>query len=318
VKYWWVNQNKTHEQEQTGGYLWSPKTNSKGAYNQFYENLKYVASGDLVFCYWDGALRAYGIAQAPYHEARRPAEFGEAGNAWDENGYRINVAFRPIDPPVQPKAHFDAIGPLLPEKYSPLHRPTGRGLQAVYLAHLPDPLGVLLLSLVEGRDDIIEAATTQGEATSAPEVSTARVALAELAGRRAQGQGFGLSPDERKAVEARAMEVAAKYYEDEGWIVEDVHKTRSYDLIIQRNGEEVHVEVKGTTGLGQKILLPKNEVAHARRQHPNTALFVVHGIKLDGGNPPIATGGTVWLLCPWDVDQGQLEPLAYSYVLPKP
>jgi len=106
VRYSWVNQNRTHKQEQIGRYLWSPKTKRDGAYNQFYENLKHVTPGDLVFCYWDGSLRAYGVVESPYYEAPRPVEFGEAGSSWAQNGYKINVVFRPIDLPLSPRAHF--------------------------------------------------------------------------------------------------------------------------------------------------------------------------------------------------------------------
>jgi hypothetical protein len=103
VRYWWVNQNKTHEQEQKGTYLWSPKTNRDGAYNQFYENMKHVAAGDLVFCYWDGLLQACGIVASSRFERPRPSEFGDAGKASADNGYPGCVTFRPINPPVSRK-----------------------------------------------------------------------------------------------------------------------------------------------------------------------------------------------------------------------
>jgi hypothetical protein len=318
VRYWWVNQSKTHEQEQKGGYLWSPKANRNGAYNQFYENMKHVTPGDLVFCYWDGLLQACGIVASPYSEAPRPKEFGDAGKAWADDGYQVDVSFRPIDPPVSPKVHWELIRPVLPENYSPLNRSSGAGLQNVYLAELPDSLGQLLLSLVANRDDIVSAAAAQAEAAVAPEVAAAIAAVDNAAGRPGSGQGFGLSPAARKAVEDRAMQVATKHYEEEGWHVVDVSKKRSYDLVCQRDGQELRVEVKGTTGLGEKILLPRNEVSHAREHYPKVVLFVVHGITLSKATPPEATGGMVRLVYPWDVNQGQLEALAFSYVLPKP
>jgi hypothetical protein len=37
VRYWWVNQNQTYQQEIEGGYLWSPRRNANGARNPFYE-----------------------------------------------------------------------------------------------------------------------------------------------------------------------------------------------------------------------------------------------------------------------------------------
>jgi hypothetical protein len=47
MHYWWVNQAQTHCHEIAGGYPWSPKRNANNARNQFYENMKIVAPGDL-------------------------------------------------------------------------------------------------------------------------------------------------------------------------------------------------------------------------------------------------------------------------------
>jgi len=54
------------------------------------------------------------------------------------------------------------------------------------------------------------------------------------------------------------------------------------------------------------VLLPKNEVAHARRHHPNVALFIVYAIKLSKGHAPTATGGERRVFYPWNVDAGEL------------
>jgi hypothetical protein len=51
MRYWWVNQNQTYQAEVAGGYMWSPKRNNNGARNQFYENMRAVVPGDLVFSY---------------------------------------------------------------------------------------------------------------------------------------------------------------------------------------------------------------------------------------------------------------------------
>ena len=51
MQYWWVNQNQTYQFEVPGGYMWSPKTNSNGARNQFYENMTDTTPGDVVFSF---------------------------------------------------------------------------------------------------------------------------------------------------------------------------------------------------------------------------------------------------------------------------
>jgi putative restriction endonuclease len=49
MRYWWVNQNQTLRQEVEGGYLWSPKRNKNGHRNPFYEFMREVSPGDIVF-----------------------------------------------------------------------------------------------------------------------------------------------------------------------------------------------------------------------------------------------------------------------------
>ena len=53
MRYWWVNQNQTYRHEVQGGYLWSPKSNANGARNAFYESMREVAPGDLIFSFND-------------------------------------------------------------------------------------------------------------------------------------------------------------------------------------------------------------------------------------------------------------------------
>jgi hypothetical protein len=62
MQYWWVNQNQTYQFEVPGGYLWSPKRNRDGAFNQFYENMKDVSPGDVVFSFKDTLIKAVGVA----------------------------------------------------------------------------------------------------------------------------------------------------------------------------------------------------------------------------------------------------------------
>jgi hypothetical protein len=60
MRYWWVNQNQTYKAEFSGGYIWSPKRNKNGARNQFYENMRNVAPGDLLFSFRDTMIVAVG------------------------------------------------------------------------------------------------------------------------------------------------------------------------------------------------------------------------------------------------------------------
>ena len=53
MRYWWVNQNQTYRAEVRGSFMWSPKRNANGARNQFYENMREVSPGDVIFSFCD-------------------------------------------------------------------------------------------------------------------------------------------------------------------------------------------------------------------------------------------------------------------------
>ena len=93
MRYWWVNQNQTFRQEIAGGYLWSPKRNANGARNPFYESMREVAPGDLIFSFMDTRILAVGIVRSYAWESPKPAEFGSAGENWEGIGWRVQVQF---------------------------------------------------------------------------------------------------------------------------------------------------------------------------------------------------------------------------------
>src|SRR5687767_3592176 len=96
MRYWWVNQNQTYRQEVGGGYLWSPKRKADRTRNPFYEFMREVAPGDLVFSFADRWIRAFGVARSHAYEAPKPLEFGRAGRNWDVIGWRVDVTFHEV------------------------------------------------------------------------------------------------------------------------------------------------------------------------------------------------------------------------------
>jgi len=135
-----------------GGYLWSPKTRADGALNPFYEFMREVSPGDLIFSYCDTYIRAIGIAQSTAYEAPKPLEFGNVGAYWDVIGWRIKVHFTELHNVIRPMEHMVRLHAYLPKKYSPL-RSNGHGQQNIYLTEVPDLLAHQLLDLIgtEGR-----------------------------------------------------------------------------------------------------------------------------------------------------------------------
>jgi hypothetical protein len=118
-----------------------------------------------------------------------------------------------------------------------------------------------------------------------------------------------------KAVELHAMAVAMAWYEGQGYTVEDVSATKSWDLEAARDGELRRVEVKGSTGARDAVDLTANEVRNATSWIP-TDLFVVDRIMVDEAPGLIRTsGGRSRRWAEWSPAAAALEPVTYSYLL---
>lgn len=132
-----------------------------------------------------------------------------------------------------------------------------------------------------------------------------------------KSQGFLLDSKLRKALEDHAMDAAKRYFESEGYVVEDRSKTCPYDLRCRRGEAVLYVEVKGTQTNGCEIILTAGEVDFARGQKGQMGLFVLHSIPVSEGNDGYVLGdGKRHLIQPWDVDLGTLKPMAFKYELP--
>jgi hypothetical protein len=150
VRYWWVNQNQTYRQEIPGGYLWCPQLKSNGQRNPFYEFVKEIAPGDVILCFYDGAIRALGLAVTIAHPAPKPDEFGNAGLHWGQLGWRVEADFVVLTNAVRPVDHLADLSEFVGVRYSPLMA-NGYGKQAVYLTTVAPTFAKRLLDLI-GRE----------------------------------------------------------------------------------------------------------------------------------------------------------------------
>jgi len=154
MRYWWVNQNQTFKQEQAGGYLWSPKRNANGGKNPFYEAMREVAPGDIVFAFVDTLIAAIGMAQSYCWESPKPSEFGSTGQYWSGVGWKVRVHFHRLNNRVRPKDHIALLRPLLPDRYAPL-QPNGNGNQGVYLTELNEELATVLAGIIGSEAQVL-------------------------------------------------------------------------------------------------------------------------------------------------------------------
>jgi len=158
MRYWWVNQNQTFRQEIAGGYLWSPKRNANGARNPFYESMREVSPGDLIFSFVDTRVAAIGIAKSYCWECPKPIEFGSVGQNWENVGWRLNTSFTQLLNKIRPKDHMGVLREVLPGRYSPLQA-NGNGIQSIYLTELSEDFAKVLGGLIgeEARSLVVEA-----------------------------------------------------------------------------------------------------------------------------------------------------------------
>lgn len=177
MRYWWVNQNQTYRHEVPGGYLWSPKTKSNGSLNPFYEFMREVSPGDVIFSFCDTYIRAIGIAQSPAYEAPKPMEFGKLGAYWETIGWRVDVRFTELRNVIRPMDEMDRLRPYLPERYSPL-RLNGHGLQNIYLTEVPELMGIQLLQLI-GTEGMAVAHSWNAATSSEVEIFQGQVSWEE-------------------------------------------------------------------------------------------------------------------------------------------
>lgn len=132
-----------------------------------------------------------------------------------------------------------------------------------------------------------------------------------------RGQGFQPSTEARLAVERHAMATATDLLEAEGWKVHNVSTSESFDLLCVRGDTRQFVEVKGTIGAGDQIILTAKEVVFAAAHQADMLLVVVAGIELqrDHAVQIIASKGSPIFYRNWAPVAADLAPIAYTYAL---
>lgn len=148
MRFWWVNHKQTFRHEVGNGYIWCPKRTRDDRRNHFYETMREVQRGDLIFSFADTKLRAIGVARQPCYSCPKPNEFGKVGDQWNDRGWRVDVDFTRFHRPLRVKEVIGELLPFLPTKYSPV-RETGDGKQVAYLSEISRELATAALTLAD-------------------------------------------------------------------------------------------------------------------------------------------------------------------------
>jgi hypothetical protein len=172
--------------------------------------------------------------------------------------------------------------------------------------------GVVLLTALYGDAALAEDATLPLPASAMPDTTGPSAARA---------QGLLREAAIRRAVELHAEDSAEAHFRRLGWSVQRVGPQQlGYDLdCVNAAGASLHVEVKGTQGLGEEVFLTRNEASHSgprtdcRAEH---ALYVLSGVEVSGTDPIKCTSGIPHCVHPWTVDHAALTPTVYAYRVP--
>jgi hypothetical protein len=212
----------------------------------------------------------------------------------------IDLAWRGFRSPDRAKAYESAN--ILAREYQTQQIPSDTQLLADLAGMLP------LLARLYSADSVVQ-----------PDASYAEDPVASPG--RAQGRTS--DPDIRKAIERFAEDHAVAYFEKRGWQVKRVGQYKlGYDLTCTNPDSTIlHVEVKGTRTLGEKVALTANEVEHTRRAVECGAehiLYVVSQINVTEAGIITCSGGTPIRLWPWTISDDDLIPTEYAYTVSAP
>ena len=147
MAYWWVSQNKTHNEERKGGYLWAPKKTKTGRKIYHWDTMKDVRKGDIIFSYYHQQIVAYSTAQGSAYDYNNP--FKESGEDWEVKGLKIDVEYSVLLKPIFVPVIANKLQVILAKQGA--HKPLnvkGTGNQG-YLFPLIDEAGKFLLSQCE-------------------------------------------------------------------------------------------------------------------------------------------------------------------------
>jgi hypothetical protein len=130
------------------------------------------------------------------------------------------------------------------------------------------------------------------------------------------GIGYESDPKIRRTIELYAVAKARAYYERRSYSVTE--RGKPFDLLCEKAGEIVHVEVKGSRYDLNEIIVTTNEVTDARDSSWRSDLFLVSKIVLapDGMDGFTPSQGLCRLAQDWNPEDRHLTPMQYRCKTP--
>jgi hypothetical protein len=144
LKYFIVFQNKSFRQEHEGGFLWAPIEGSSGQKALFHwESMLQCQPNDVVFSVINNRIVARSIILNPAIKSVNPFD----ASPWGKQGWLVKVNYEFSINQIKISDYISQIKDMLPDKYSPINKKTGRGNMG-YLFPINRDLGEYLDSLI--------------------------------------------------------------------------------------------------------------------------------------------------------------------------
>lgn len=125
-------------------------------------------------------------------------------------------------------------------------------------------------------------------------------------------QGFNSDTVIRRAIEKHAEECVITFFRENGVDLERHPKPQwPWDFKCVKDGRTVFVEVKGTQGNGEAVILTAGEVQFAQRNPNDVELYVVRHINVEQGDALSVNGGEIVRRYPWIPAEHDLNPIQY-------
>ncbi|MFA5037267.1 MAG: DUF3883 domain-containing protein [Candidatus Izemoplasmatales bacterium] len=144
MKYFVVFQNQTFKEEREAGILWAPTADKNGKNPKFYwESMTECKIGDVVFSVVNNIVISRGIVVEKAVISDNPFY----NDRWEREGWLVKLDYFFSINQIKVTDYIEQIAPMLPDKYSPFVKTSGRGNQG-YLYAISNEFGAYLDNLV--------------------------------------------------------------------------------------------------------------------------------------------------------------------------
>ena len=290
--YYVVLQNKTYRTEINRNFIWAPITDKKGNHQFHWDTLNDVRVNDVIISLVGNCIYAVGVAQTECY----PAQHEFKGDDWNKDGLRCDVNFEVVQSNYKLMDHIDEFKHLLPEKYSPIIKETGK-CNIGYLFSISKELGqfFLMAAGVYHEDLSVIQDKTKKKTSKFKKPELAKLQVDELVPIAKEIQPKSKKPYKMNVnKEAEIMishkklgdsgeQLVVDYFElvkkemDDAYrlalvnMVSETDDTCGYDIVVTEidDQEPMYIEVKTTEGnWDTPFFMSENEVEFAK-QHPD-------------------------------------------------